>query len=310
MSFRPFCWRCTSANNGFGFDLRGYTFAHPASRPIAQITALSSIVIASHCLARYIDTKEKVLLACTLTLTFGLLFFGQRGNLVSIYINVGLCYVMKLRTRISLFRIFGGTSILVAFGLYLGSVRNGLYSLGAFFASLVFLAFYGNNFTDLRDFAWVYADWDHHFWYGKTYLAGLATFLPRAASDFRATWSFGIATGWTVGLDTELHPGLKPGQFGEGFFNFGWLGVIAVGLIFGIILRYVDNDVKAAFRCSRPSMMKAFSSTMLLTIAACVNGSLAFPGLYALCGIYLFAWLYLRARLLVLPRFAAAADVA
>ena len=289
-------------SNGFGFDLRGYTFAHPGARPFAQITALSSIWVASFCLARYVDTKEKILLACTLLLTMGLLFFGQRGNLISIYINVALCYLVKLRSRVSLFRIFGWGAVFVTLILYLGSVRTGIYSLGLFFTSIVFLLFYGNNFTDLRDFAWVYADWNHQLWLGKTYLAGLATFVPRGASDFRAIWSFGIATGLTVGLDTETHPGLKPGQFGEAFFNFGWLGVVIVGLIYGIFLRRVDIDVKAALGSPRPSMMKAFASTTLLTIASCFNVSLALPYLYALCGIYLFAWLFLRARMLITPR--------
>src|SRR4051794_6010271 len=45
------------ASNGFGFDLREYTFAHPALRPLAQIAATYSVVIASHCLARYVELK-------------------------------------------------------------------------------------------------------------------------------------------------------------------------------------------------------------------------------------------------------------
>ena len=296
------------ASSGFGFDLRSYTFTHPGVRPIAQVIALSSVIIASHCLARYVEMKEKILLACTMFLTLGLIFFGQRGNLALIFMNVVLCYVIQLRGRISLVRILSSVAGVIVLILYLGNVRAGQYSLVEFFTSIVFLAIYGNNFCDLRDFAWIYSAWDHHFWLGKTYLAGLATFVPRGASDFRATWSFGTATDLTVGLDPILHPGLKPGQFGESFFNFGLLGVIAVGLIFGIMLRRVDMDVKAALLPPRPSMMKAFSATMLLTVAACVNGSLALPSLYALCGIYVFAWVCLRTLALIHPRSALAAD--
>ena len=289
-------------SSGFGFDLRAYTFAHPAIRPIAQIIALSSVVIASHCLARYVERKEKVLLVCTFLLTLGLVFFGQRGNLALVYMNVALCYLVQRRSRISLFRIISWTAALVGIVFYLGNVRAGQYSLTEFFASIAFLAFYGNNFCDLRDFAWMYSDWNHKFWLGKTYLAGLATFVPRGASAFRGMWSFGIATDWTVGLDTQLHPGLKPGQFGEAFFNFGWPGVIAVGLIFGIILRRVDTDVKAALQPPRPSMMKAFASTMLISVAVCFVTSLALPALYALCGVYLLAWFLLRAQALAILR--------
>jgi len=263
---------------------------------------MTTVVVASHCLARYIETKEKVLLVCTILLSLGLTFFGQRTNIALIYINVVLCYVVGLRDRISLFKILAGFGGLVALGLYLGNVRDGEYSISAFFASLAFLALYGNTFCDLRDFAWIYAHWNHQLWWGKTYLAGLAAFVPRGISDFRATWSFGIATDWTVGLDTELHPGLKPGLFGESFFNFGWLGAIATGIIFGFILRRVDMDTKAGMSNARPSMMRAFSSTMLLAAANCFNTSLELPTIYSLCGIYLLAWLSLRARALVHPK--------
>ncbi len=36
------------SQNGFGFDLRAYTFAHPEFRPVALIISNYSIVIASH----------------------------------------------------------------------------------------------------------------------------------------------------------------------------------------------------------------------------------------------------------------------
>lgn len=287
------------SHNGFGFDLRAYTFDHPGVRPLAQITALSSVIVASHCLARYADTRELSLLLCTMLLSFGLLFFGQRGNIFAIFMNIGLCYVLRLRKRVSLAKVFLGVSLLVVLVLYLGNAREGKYSLGEFLGSLFFLLLYGNTFTDLRDFSWVYSGWNHVLWLGRTYLAGLVTFLPRGASDFRATWSFGIATGWTVGLDTESHPGLKPGLFGEAYFNFGWVGVLALGLLYGAVLRRVDIDVKAAMRARRPMMVKAYSSTTLLIVVSCAVTSLTLPLLYALIGVYLFAWVYLRAKDLV-----------
>ena len=46
-------------HSGFAFDLRGYTFENPTLRPVALIISNYSIIIASHCLARYIDRKEK-----------------------------------------------------------------------------------------------------------------------------------------------------------------------------------------------------------------------------------------------------------
>jgi len=296
------------ASSGFGFDLRAYTFANPALRPVALVVSNYSVVIASHCLARYMEKKERVLLICTLLLTFGLVFFGARANLLSIYINVLLCYLVKLRGKISLLRITSLITIMIAVGFYLGNVRAGSYSLAEFFGSLFFLLFYGNNFSDLRDFAWVYAAWNHVFWAGKTYLAALTAFVPRFASQFRDTWGLGVATATTLGLDPQVHPGVRPGAFGEGFFNFGLFGVVVIGFILGIISRRVDIDVKLALALPQPSMMKAFAATMLLSVASCFAISSNSSGLYVLGGIYLFSWICLCTQRMVQSRQISRAD--
>ncbi|MGB7601977.1 MAG: oligosaccharide repeat unit polymerase [Candidatus Sulfotelmatobacter sp.] len=290
------------SQSGFGFNLRSFTFENPTFRPVALLISNYSIVIASHCLARYADKKERILLGCTLLLTFGLLFFGARSNLLSVYMGVLLCYLVKLRGRISIFRIVGLAVFLIAFAFYLGSLRAGQYSPAEFFASFVFLVFYGNTFSDLRDFAWVYSAWDHVFWAGKTYLAALLAFIPRFASDFRDTWGLGAVTSSTVGFDPQVHPGLRPGAFGESFFNFGLLGVVAVGLMLGLVARRVDTDVKVALAGPQPSMMKAFASSMLLGVAGSLSVSAGFSGLYVLAGIYFFSWFCICVQRMFKPR--------
>jgi oligosaccharide repeat unit polymerase len=296
------------SHDGFGFDLRQYTFANPQLRPVAQIVSSYSIVIASHSLARYIDKKEKILLAFTLLLSFGLIFFGARSNILSIYISVLVCYLIKLRTRVSLLKLASLICVILLFGLYLGNVRSGQYSLNDFFALLAVAVLYGNNFSDLRDFAWVDALWNHQLWMGKTYLAALTAFVPRFASEFRDTWGTGAATAITLGLDPHVHPGVRPGSFGESYFNFGMVGVIVVGLAIGIIFRRVDIDVKRAVAYPRPSMRKAFASTMLLGVASIVAISANSSGFFVLGGIYLFSWLCLRAQRLVRPQHISLAD--
>jgi len=278
------------SQNGFGFDVRSFTFANPALRPVALVISNYSIMTASHCLARYIDKKERILLWCTILLSFGLLFFGSRGNLVAIYLSILVCFFIKLRRRITLLRIGVLMIIITAAGFYLGSVRAGSFSPGAFFGSIYFLLFYGNNFSDLRDFAWVYQAWDHVFWMGKTYLAALLAFMPRVVSEFRDTWAAGVAMDNTVGLDPTTHPGLRPGEFGEPYFNFGILGVIAAGLILGLIARRVDIDTKGALTGRSPSMRLAFASTMLLGVVNFVAISVSSSGILVMLGIYFFSW--------------------
>jgi len=290
------------SQSGFAFDLRGFTFANPSLRPVALVISNYSIIIASHCLARYIDKKERILLACTLLLTCGLVFFGARGNILAIYMNVLICYVVMLRRKISLLRVISFAAIILAFAFYLGNARAGEYSVSGLAGSIFFLLFYGNNFSDLRDFAWVYSAWDHVLWGGKTYVAALLAFIPRFASHFRDTWGLGVATASTVGFDPQVHPGVRPGAFGEGFFNFGLFGVVAVGLLLGIVSRRVDNEVKRAFASTEPSMMKAFSSTMLLGVAGAFAVSAGFSGVYVLAGVYLFSWFCLSVQRMFAPQ--------
>jgi len=290
------------SRSGFGFDLRGYTFANPALRPIALLASNYSIIIATHCLARYVDRKEKIMLGCTLCLTFGLVFFGARSNLLTIYIGILILYLIRLRTRVNLFRI-ALLAIVIIFGvLYLGNVRAGQYSPLEFIGGVVGLLLYGDTFTDLRDFTWVYAKWNHVFWAGKTYLAALMAFIPRVASEFRDTWGLGVATATTVGFDPQVHPGLRPGVFGEGFFNFGLPGVIAIGLMLGIVARRVDIDVKLALASSSPSMINAYASTVLLGVAGVLTLTSSFSGLYILAAVYLFSWFCLRVASLIRSR--------
>jgi oligosaccharide repeat unit polymerase len=289
------------SKSGFGFSLRTFTFENPGLRPIALFISNYSIVIASHCLSRYVDTKERILLRCTLLQTLGLAFFGSRGNLLNIFFPVLMCYLIMRRTSISLFRIARLSIVILVFAFYLGSLRAGEYDVGDFFDSLAFLLLFGDNFSDLRDFAWVYSKWDHVLWSGKTYLAGILSFVPRFLSPFRDTWGLGVATSTAVGLDPQVHPGLRPGVFGEGYFNFGIVGVIAVGLMVGIVVRRVDVDVKAALASSRRSMQTAVASTMTLGVVLTLAISSGFSGLYVLAGVYGFSWVCISVERMLLP---------
>jgi oligosaccharide repeat unit polymerase len=284
------------SQSGFGFDLRQFTFANPSLRPVALLISGYSVTIASHCLARYIDKKEKVLLGCTLLLSLGLFFFGARSNIATIYISILVCYLIKLRTRVSLLKLSTLIFAILIVGLYLGSARAGNYSLGDFFGTLMVAIFFGNTFSDLREFAWVYADWNHEFWIGKTYLAALISFVPRFLSDFRDTSGLGVMTSTTLGFDPHVHPGVRPGAFGEGYFNFGLLGVLVVGLLLGIISRYIDIYTKKNLAPQQFSMMRAFAFTNLTILSGTISVTSGASNLYVLAGIFLFTWLCLQVQ--------------
>ena len=83
------------SKSGFGFDLRQFTFANPALRPVALLISTYSVFIGSHCFARYIEKKERKLLICALLLSLGLIFFGSRGFVIGVYLGVLVCYLIQ-----------------------------------------------------------------------------------------------------------------------------------------------------------------------------------------------------------------------
>lgn len=285
--------------SGFGFDLRKFSFDYPSVRPIIQIILNGSVFIGGHCLARYVERRERIYLFCTLALSTGLLFFGIRSNIIAIYLNIFLCYVIGRRERIGLSKVFFAVTPIILLGLYLGNLRGGSYDLLSFFESLAFLILFGNNFSDLRDFAWVYSHWNGIFWYGKTYLASLIVFLPRFISPFRDTWSFGAMTANVAGLDPLVHPGLRPSASGEVYFNFGVIGVVLFGLLWGVLIRGVDLGVKRSLAEHPGIMTRAYALTAVLYFTNFLSNSLATASLLVIVAIYTSSWVLGEVEMLV-----------
>jgi oligosaccharide repeat unit polymerase len=134
-------------------------------------------------------------------------------------------------------------SIFLVLGLFLGEVRNEEYDLIKTVLNIGKLIFYGNNFSDLRDFAWLLAYWDKSYLYGKSELAGFLSFFPSFLFDFRTEWGWGVFSTKLLGFDNSSHPGLRPSVFGEAFFNFGITGVIISGFIYGYVTKFLHYSI-------------------------------------------------------------------
>jgi oligosaccharide repeat unit polymerase len=175
------------------------------------------------------------------------LFIGSRGGIISPLIGVFTSFVyFRMKGKIKV-----GVLLLVVAGLLclilgLSFVRSGDFSVNVLFNSFFVQIFYGNSFSDLRDFSWVLGLWKGQYLYGKTYLAAFISFIPSSLSSFRTDWSIGKVTATMAGYNPKEHPGLRPGMFGESFLNFGILGVIVLGILIGYSWRYMDYKIKAA----------------------------------------------------------------
>jgi hypothetical protein len=176
--------------------------------------------------------------------------------------------------------------VVLLFVFYVGDVREGQYSLLLTAANFGVLFFYGNNFSDLRDFAWMLAFWDGEWLAGRTQLAGALGFIPAFLSPFRTEWGWGRVSVEMVGIgfrDTPgLHPGLRPGAFGEPYLNFGLPGVILGGLALG----YVCVRLHAATRHAVASYPPFHAKLAILAAFTCLGILFQFYNTGAFFSVY------------------------
>ena len=187
---------------------------------------------------------DKMLFALFIAAT---LFIGSRGGIIGPILGyfTSLVY-FKMKGKVNLLK-----TVLFALGMLclilgLSFFRSGDLSVEVVLSSFLIQLFYGNTFSDLRDFSWVLSVWDGQYFYGKTYMAAFISFIPSSISAFRSEWSIGKVTAIMAGYSPKEHPGIRPGMFGESFLNFGIIGVIIIGVLLGYTWRYIDYKIKEA----------------------------------------------------------------
>jgi len=280
--------------DGFGFNLRGLLLVMPALRPIAQFTAFYSVLVGSYALVRFVVYREKVMLLVTALITIGLLFFGERANLAAIVMLLVIGTFIRMGRKLRIIWIFAGVTIALFFVFLLDGLRNPNFSLAAVFGGIAISMFYGNSFSDTRDFALILSFWDGHYFLGKTYLAGLIAFVPRFLSSFRDTWAIGVVTATMAGFSPKEHPGLRVGIFGEAYLNFGLLGVLPLSLAIGSVVRLIDMRMKQSVALLPRKNIRVFSYyLMTLPIGVAENSSLA-SSFYSIMLILGLSWVAQR----------------
>ena len=181
------------------------------------------------------------------------LLTGQRAaSVLPVVFGGGLCLIAS-RVRVGIAQglglVVGGAVALVA-ALVISGLRNGvalddLISSDVIAEALSTELLYGNQFSDLRDFAWILSGFDGNYVLGKTYLAGFTPFVPSYLSDFRTEWGWGRWSTDVAGINDYAHGGLRPPIFGEIFFNFGYPGLLVlcplIGFLFARLLATLEQ---------------------------------------------------------------------
>lgn len=269
----------------------------PVLRPIYNaVHTLLPITIALNLLAGVQERRLGMFMLGLSNLGLGLLT-GARSVVfggVLFYLLAVLTYRSLTRgmSPLRALRLVPLAGFLLVLAVYIGDVREGQYNLLVTIATLGAKLLYGNNFSDLRDFAWVRSYWDGNLFWGKTELAGLLSFVPTFLLDFRAAWNWGVVTTTMVGLNSDVTPGLRTGPFGEAFFNFGLVGVVMAGLLYGAVCRGLHQYTAEAVRERSPREARLALLAGLITLSLVGNflNTAGFYGFYLTVGLLVAVW--------------------
>ena len=276
--------------------MRSAAMTTPALRPFFNLAMTLLPTIIGLVLLVAVEKRDIALGVLLLLLLLLAAITGSRGAAfggVATYVATVLTYrslQSRLMTRHVLVMIPIAILMLLLI-LYLGDLRAGQYNPLVTAARFGSLLFYGNNFSDLRDFAWVLSYWDGSYFWGRSQLAGLLGFIPSAILPFRSTWGWGHMsleiTGISVPGEITVHPGLRPSIFGEPYFNFGLPGVILAGVLLGYTIRRLHEATIAAVRgrSGLDAKMHIYAAYVALTLVFAFLNTSGFFALYVTLGM-------------------------
>lgn len=264
---------CIQLSNGFFFNGRDLFLSSNLFRPLFNFLLSLFQVLIFFISLRFAQINRKKYLLFFIPLLMISLCWGIRGIILGGLLQLWMQTVFYKEGRVSLIKSGCFLFCLLLSAILIGNIRAGSFNVFQSLSSTLFSYLYGNNFSDTRDFACILSNWDGEFLYGKSYLAGILSFIPRTFLFIREEWGITMLSNQWIGFDSSVMPGLRPGLFGEAFLNFGLFGVIPMGLLFGFSLRYVDLKIKEQMALTKDlikgyshSIVFLFASSLMLTV--------------------------------------------
>lgn len=223
------------ASLGFiAFNARATALENRQILPIFNFFYIFTGFITICTVTYYLTTRRKLALFCLVGLAFCGLFAGTRGPFLFQGMQAVVIYAIATRYKGLLFPVLI-VPLLLVLAIYVGGFRYGNFGAPAL-ADIPLRLLYGNNFSDLRDFAWMISHWDGVLLWGKTLIAGFLTGLP-GVGEFRSMYAWGNWSVYTaLGFTSRVHPGLRGIAFSEWYFNFGLIGLCASGMFYGFLV--------------------------------------------------------------------------
>ncbi|MBD8688579.1 MULTISPECIES: O-antigen polymerase [unclassified Rhizobium] len=215
------------------FEGRQFSFENTSLRPAINLYSVILPTITLSLLVYGFGHNRFFVFAGLMCSGLGLMIGTRGASIETLFIFV-VCLIIAYRYKnLAAFTlsIAGFVTVAIVIGI-LRSTADGDNSVDIL-QTVSFQIFFGNNFSDFRDYAWILSGFDGRFYNGMTYLAGYMALVPSFISEFRNDFRMGIITSTLAGLDPQFHAGLRPTLFGEAYLNFGISGVVFIATLFG-----------------------------------------------------------------------------
>ena len=256
---------------------REVVMAHTELRPVAHLFSCFAVLgMYASLIAAYCWRSWK-LAALGVLLTLTMLGFGTRKVTVGTLIYFGAVQLINARPRRPL--LAGCCAVaavlgLIAVALGVETVRQEEWTLSRFTAAPAYVLF-GNNLSELRDFAWMLAAWDREPLLGTTYTAGLLAWIPAFLLPARKEMSWGaFSTTMTALEHADGASRFAPNRLCRGLFQFwpgggGGIRAVAGGRVRpGRRLRPTDHGAVRSARALLSSVVRLSFFRVLSSLPA------------------------------------------
>ncbi|WP_422082725.1 O-antigen polymerase [Ulvibacterium sp.] len=176
-----------------------------------------------------------------------LFFTAKRGQMFFPFFISLVAYLIYRRKIIKL-SVFG------ALALFLISIARNINQLlsGNFRFEDALMSFSTSFFVSVRELARVlssFTEGNYEYLYGKTYVAGIFSFIPTSVNVLKANFNYMRYTSTISGQNPDDFGGMRSTFAGEAFINFNVPGIFIISMLFAVAIyliyfwinKYSDN---------------------------------------------------------------------
>jgi oligosaccharide repeat unit polymerase len=167
-------------------------------------------------------------------LTITLFFTAKRGQFYyPIFISI-VAYLIYKRHLVKLVLTSSFLIVLVGVSRNFSEVIKGEFSL-----EHTLMALSTSFFVSVRELTRVlffFNDGDNSYLFGKTYIAGIFSFIPTRINSLKANYNYMRYTSIISNQNPDDFGGMRSTYIGEAFVNFGFVGIVLLPIFFALFV--------------------------------------------------------------------------